>query len=108
MQKKEQIIMSDTFIVSTDNFIAKKIACKALKAADSSELVHGLYKKACMKGGKIVIDNLNELIAWRDALKAYSPADKTEGKVYRVLIARAARSCEKRTNISDALGREAL
>lgn len=96
---------NNNFIVSTKNFVAKKIACKALKAADNNEIVHNLYRKASMRGGKIVIDNLNELIAWRDALMAYKPIDETEGKVYRVLVACAVRGCDKRTNITPALSR---
>lgn len=96
---------NSTFIVSTKNFVAKKIACKALKAADNNELIHGLYVKASMRDGKIVINNLNELIAWRDALMAYKPIDEAEGKVYRVLVACAVRGCDKRTNIISALSR---
>lgn len=85
-----------TFIVATENFIAKAIACKALKAVDTNPVVHGLYKKACMNAGKIVITSLDEMEAWRNALKAYKPANTTEGKVYRVLAARAVRGFEKR------------
>lgn len=100
--------MFQTFIISTENFIAKKIACKALKAADNNEVIHDLYKKASMHGGKIVISNLNEMTAWRDAILAYKPENKTEGKVYRVLAARAVRGCEKRINTTPALSREKL
>lgn len=85
-----------TFIVSTENFIAKAIACKALKSVDTNPVAHGLYKKACMNGGKIVINTLDEMEIWRNALKAYKPANTTEGKVYRVLAARAVRGFAKR------------
>jgi len=74
-----------TFIVSTKMIIAKNIACKALKAADNNDVTHGLYKKACMDGGKIVITNIAEMQAWQTAISAYKAANTTEGKVLRVL-----------------------
>lgn len=85
-----------TFIVSTTNFITKAIACKALKTADINETVHGLYKKACMNGGKIVITSENELVAWRDAIKAYKALNPNESKIRRVLVSRAVAACNKR------------
>lgn len=87
----------NTFIVKTENFITKCIACKALKAVDNNDTAHKLYKKASMNGGKIVITNLEEMQTWRDALKAYKPANTTEGKIYRVLTANAVRGFQKRS-----------
>ena len=84
-----------TFIVSTENFIAKAIACKALKAVDTNETAHNLYKKACM-GGKIVITNMLEMQTWQQAIKAYTPVNTSEAKVYRVLAANATRGLNKR------------
>lgn len=85
-----------TFIVSTENFITKAIACKALKAADTNDITHALYKKACMNGGKLVIANENELVAWRDAIKSYKASDAVESKIRRVLVSRAVTACNKR------------
>lgn len=98
--RKDLIDTMQKFIISTENFIAKKIACKALKAFDNNETTHNLYIKACMNGGKIVISGINEMTAWRNAILAYKPMDKIEGKVYRVLVACAIRGCEKRLNNS--------
>lgn len=86
----------NVFIVKTENYVTRMIAVKALKAADNNETVHKLYRKACMNGGKIVIPNINELSAWRDALKMYTPVNKTEGKIYRVLLSNAVRGVAKR------------
>lgn len=85
-----------TFIVSTENFITKTIACKALKTADSNDVTHALYKKACMNSGKLVIANESELIAWRDAIKAYKASNTVESKIRRVLVSRAVAACNKR------------
>lgn len=85
-----------TFIISTENFVTKAIARKALKAADTNETAHALYKKACMNGGKIVIANENELLAWRDAIKAYAASNLVESKIRRVLVSRAVTACNKR------------
>ena len=90
--------MMNKFIIATENFVAKMIAVKALKAVDDNAVAHNLYKKACMNGGKIVISTLDEMKTWRDALKNYKPANTTEGKVYRVLTGRAVRGYEKRVN----------
>ena len=86
--------MMNKFIIATENFVAKMIAVKALKAVDDNAVAHNLYKK----GGKIVISTLDEMKTWRDALKNYKPANTTEGKVYRVLTGRAVRGYEKRVN----------
>lgn len=90
--------MTQKFIIKTENFIAHMIALKALKAIDDKNkpVVHNLYKKVCMDNGKIVISSIFELNAWKDALQAYKPVSKTEGKVYYVLLATALRGCEKR------------
>lgn len=114
-----------TFIVSTENFIAKAIACKALKqnretldrviktnTANNTiiddilpeyEATCHLYRKASMNKGKIVIANMDELVAWRDAIKNYKPANTTESKVYRVLAAKAVNA----VNIRNRIGLEA-
>ena len=93
--KRKYLIMK-TFIVGTENFVAKNIACKALaafKAVNDNEITRGLHAKACMKGRKVTIKNedgtetvklhrrivitsIEEMQAWNDAIHAYE-ADKT-------------------------------
>lgn len=102
--ERKYLIMK-TFIVGTENFIAKDIACKALaafKAINDNEITRGLHAKACMKGRKvkiknedgtetvkfrrcIVITSVAEMQAWHDAILAYQSKNTTEGKVLRVL-----------------------
>lgn len=50
------------FIIKTENFVARVISRKALKACkDANETAHALYCKACMNGNKIVISDIEEL-----------------------------------------------
>lgn len=80
----------NAFIVKTENFVTRCIACKALKAIDNgAEIVHGLYKKAAMNSGKIVITSIDELSLWKAALEAYKPVNETETKIHRVLLRNA-------------------
>lgn len=103
-----------TFIVTTTNFVTKMITIKALKTSlnktygnnTTSYLSHnncadvtaamGLYRKVCMNGGKIVINTLEEMQAWNDAIHAYEPVNKVESNICRVLKANATRGLEKR------------
>lgn len=102
-----------TFIVTTTNFVTKMIAIKALKTrltAASKDgttylshnnctdisVTRGLYRKVCMNGGKIVINTLEEMQAWNDAIHAYKPVNKVESNICRVLKANATRGLEKR------------
>lgn len=104
--------MFNTFIVKTENFVAANIVRRALKAykAENSEneTAARLYAKACIgaTGGKLVISNIDEMRIWRDAIKNYKPMNTTEGKVYRVLAARAVRGYDKRLDGVAALCRE--
>lgn len=103
--------MFNTFIVKTENFVAANIARKALKAYKATvntDAAAKLYAKACIgaKGGKLVIANIEEMEIWRNAIKSYKPMNTTEGKVYRVLAARAVRGLEKRVDGIAALCRE--
>lgn len=85
------------FIIKTENFVARVISRKALKACKNmNETAHALYCKACMNGNKIVISNNEELEIWHKALRNYVPINPTEGKVYKVLAANAFRALEKR------------
>ena len=97
-----------TFIVTTENPIAANMVCRAIKAVDSNEAAHNLYKKACiaLKSGKLVITNVTEMEIWKNAIKAYKPQTTAEGKIYRVIAARAVRGLEKRTAEVAALARE--
>lgn len=102
-----------TFIVTTTNFVTKMIAIKALKTnlsttnGDSAAYslldncvdiaaTRSLYRKVCMNGGKIVINTLEEMQAWNDAIHAYEPVNKVESNICRVLKANATRGLEKR------------
>ena len=97
----------NTFIVKTENPIAANMVCRAIKAVDNNEAAHALYKKACiaLKTGKLVITNLAEMEIWKNAIKAYKPATKAEGKIYRVIAARAVRGLDKRSAENAALAR---
>jgi hypothetical protein len=121
--ERKYLIMK-TFIVGTENFVAKNIACKALaafKAVNDNEITRGLHAKACMKGRKVTIKNedgtetvklhrrivitsIEEMQAWNDAIHAYE-ADKTikgEAMVLGKLKSAATRGLEKRLNATTA------
>ena len=85
------------FIVLTENFKTRAIACKALKAVDSDEITHKLYIKASMKNGKIVITSVPEMEIWTNAIKNYKPVDRIEAKIVRVLRSNATLGLKKRT-----------
>ena len=88
--------MNKTFIIGNENFLAANIACKALKAVDTNEATHALYKKAAMKTGKIVINAVEELAIWVDAITAYAPT-ATETKICTALVRVAKAGLAKRT-----------
>ena len=89
--------MEKTFIIGTTNFVAANVACKALKAVDTNEVAHNLYKKAAMKTGKIVITAVAELQTWVDAITAYVPANDSEAKICTALVRVAKAGLAKRT-----------
>lgn len=90
-----------TFIVKTENFLARKLTLNALKQAmdiEDNEILHGLYQKACMKTDVIVISSIPELEMWSKTISAYNDTDGAHGKILRVMKSYAKCGLEKRLN----------
>lgn len=84
------------FIISTENFIAKVIACCAIKN-HTDKMSHKLYCRVSMNKNKIVISSPDELIAWKKALIIYIPQTEAEKKVCQDLKRCATLACSKRS-----------
>ena len=104
------------FIVTTTNEVTRILALKALRDrmitakhyTDTDidyNVVKRLHRKACMRGGKIVITTPEEMKEWRNALAHYSAQNPAEKEIWRVLYSYAAMGYNRRCdNIKNKYG----
>ncbi len=91
------------FIVSTTNFAASCLACKATKTL-SDEVGTALHKKAAIatKTGKMILTSIDEMTAWVKALEEYKSENDAEKKIKKALINAATHGIANRSEAAVA------